>query len=50
MARKNPHAVAMGKRGGKARARRLTKEQLRAIGRLGGRPKGLGKKEPPAKS
>jgi len=47
--RKNPHAVALGKRGGKARAAWLTKEQLRAIGRLGGRPKGSSKK-PPAKS
>ena len=52
--RKNPHAVALGRKGGKARAASLTPEQLSAIGRkggkLGGRPKGSGKKEPPAKS
>jgi general stress protein YciG len=29
-------ASEMGKRGGKARAERLTKERLREIGRLGG--------------
>jgi len=51
--RKNPHAVALGRKGGKARAASLTPEQLSAIGRkggkLGGRPKGSSKK-PPAKS
>jgi general stress protein YciG len=46
--RKNPHAVALGRKGGTARAASLTPEQLRAIGKLGGRPKGSGKK--PTKS
>ncbi len=33
-----------GSLGGKARAARHTKEQLRKWGKLGGRPKGTGKK------
>jgi hypothetical protein len=46
--RKNPHAVALGRKGGKARAASLTKEHNSArIGKLGGRPKGSGKKPPP---
>jgi len=40
MATKNPHAVALGKlggaKGGKARAERLSEEQLSEIGRMGG--------------
>jgi hypothetical protein len=34
--RKNPHAKAMGKLGGKARARVLTDDQRKAIARMGG--------------
>ncbi len=34
--RKNPNAVAMGKLGGRARARKLTREERRAIARKGG--------------
>lgn len=33
---KNPHAMALGKRGGKARARNTTPEQRRAWARMGG--------------
>ena len=33
-----------GAQGGKTRARRYSKEQLREWGKLGGRPKGSGKK------
>lgn len=33
-----------GAKGGKARAERHSEEQLRAWGKLGGRPKGSGKK------
>ena len=40
MARKNPHAVALGKlggpKGGRARADNLSKEEMSAIGRMGG--------------
>jgi hypothetical protein len=40
MARKNPHAVALGKlggpKGGRARAENLSKEEMSAIGRMGG--------------
>jgi len=40
MARKNPHAVALGKlggpKGGRARAENLSKEELSSIGRMGG--------------
>jgi len=35
-----------GSEGGKARAKNHSKEQLSAWGRLGGRPKGSGKKQP----
>jgi len=31
--RKNPHAVALGRKGGKARAAKLTKEELSQQGR-----------------
>ena len=34
-----------GSIGGKARAKKYTKEQLSAMGKKGGRPKGSGKKQ-----
>ena len=34
---KNPHAVALGGLGGKARAAKLTAEELSAIGKMGGK-------------
>jgi general stress protein YciG len=33
---KNPHAVALGRRGGKARIENLTKEERRELGRKAG--------------
>jgi hypothetical protein len=33
--KKNPNAVALGSRGGKARARRLSADELSAIGKKG---------------
>jgi hypothetical protein len=33
MARKNPHAVALGRKGGKARAEKLSKKELSKQGR-----------------
>jgi len=40
MAMKNPHAVALGKlggpKGGRARAEKLSEEQMSEIGRMGG--------------
>jgi len=33
MRKKNPHAVALGKKGGKARAAKLTKQELSEQGR-----------------
>jgi hypothetical protein len=33
MAKKNPHAVALGRKGGKARAAQLTKKELSEQGR-----------------
>lgn len=36
--RKNPHAVALGKRGGRVKSE-LRKIQARINGKLGGRPK-----------
>jgi hypothetical protein len=36
---KNPHAVLLGSLGGQARAKKLTAEQLSAIGKKGGRPR-----------
>lgn len=33
--RKDPHAVALGKRGGEARAKKLSAAELSAIGRAG---------------
>jgi hypothetical protein len=33
--KKNPNAVALGSRGGKARAKRLSAEELSAIGKKG---------------
>jgi hypothetical protein len=38
MASKNPHAVALGKRGGRAKSQRKA-EASRANGKKGGRPK-----------
>lgn len=38
MSRKNPHAVALGRKGGKARAK-LPPAELSRIGRLGGQPR-----------
>jgi hypothetical protein len=35
----------VGAMGGKTRARKYTKEQLSEMGKLGGRPKGSGKKQ-----
>ena len=44
MAKKNPHAVALGRlgglKGGKARAEALTEAELSAIGRKGGKKGG----------
>lgn len=37
MATKNPAAVQLGRRGGKARAKKLSKEKRKEIARLGGR-------------
>jgi len=49
MARKNPHAVALGKlggpKGGRARAQNLSKEELSAIGRMGGEVGGKARAE-----
>ena len=36
---KNPNAVSLGSLGGKARAKKYSKEQLREMGKKGGRPK-----------
>jgi hypothetical protein len=33
MGKKNPHAVALGRKGGKARAAKLTKQELSQQGR-----------------
>jgi general stress protein YciG len=38
--RKNPHAVALGRMGGKARAEALTPEELANIGKKGGKKGG----------
>jgi hypothetical protein len=35
--KKNPAAVALGRRGGKARSKKLGKKQRKEIARLGGR-------------
>ncbi len=43
--RKDPAAVKLGKRGGKARARNLTPKELSAIGRMGGEAGGRGRKK-----
>ena len=37
MTRKNPHAVALGKLGGKKRVQSLTREELSDIARKGGK-------------
>jgi general stress protein YciG len=39
MKTKNEFAVKLGSLGGKARAKKLSKEQLSAIGKKGGRPR-----------
>jgi hypothetical protein len=36
MAKKNPHAMALGKLGGRARARNLSKEERQQIAKEGG--------------
>jgi hypothetical protein len=36
MAKKHPGAVALGKRGGKARSKKLSRKQRKDIARLGG--------------
>ena len=36
MPRKNPAAVSLGRRGGKARGKKLSKQRRREIARLGG--------------
>jgi general stress protein YciG len=36
MTRKNPAAVALGKKGGNARAKKLTKKRRQEIARMGG--------------
>lgn len=38
---KNEHAVSLGTLGGKARAKKFSKEQLSEFGKKGGRPKTL---------
>jgi len=45
--RKNPNAIALGSRGGKARAKRLSADELSAIGKKGARArlKSLGPSE-----
>jgi hypothetical protein len=54
MTRKNPHAVALGRRGGrvkseaKTRAARENGKLGAAYGKLGGRPKGTTRKPPPS--
>lgn len=37
--KKNPAAVKLGRKGGLARAKNLSKEQLSKIGKKGGRPR-----------
>jgi general stress protein YciG len=43
--KRNPAAVALGKRGGKARSKNLTPEELSEIGRKGGKAGGRGRKK-----
>lgn len=43
VARKNPHAVALGRRGGRARAKSLSAEARAAIARKAGKRGGLGR-------
>jgi len=40
MTRKNPHAAALGRKGGKARLKKMTAEQRREIARAAGRASG----------
>lgn len=39
MKHKNPHAVALGKKGGRERAKKYSKDQLSKWSKLGGRPR-----------
>ena len=43
--RKNPAAVSLGARGGRARAKNLSPERLRAIGRKGAKARWAKRKE-----
>jgi hypothetical protein len=45
MARKNPAAVSLGRLGGKARAKKLSAEDLAEIGRKGGQVGGKARAE-----
>jgi hypothetical protein len=45
MAKKNPAAVALGKKGGKARLTKLTAEQRSEIARKAGKAGGRGRKK-----
>jgi hypothetical protein len=45
MAKKNPAAVALGKKGGKARLKKLTPEQRTEIARKAGKAGGRGRKK-----
>jgi hypothetical protein len=47
--KKNPHAVALGRIGGKARLIKMTAEQRRAVSRLGNEVR-WGKRKPKAKA
>jgi len=46
VARKNPAAVELGRRGGKARARKLTKERAREIGQKAAQARWAKEKKP----
>jgi hypothetical protein len=43
--KKNPHAVALGKRGGKAKMSKLSAEERRAFAKLGGESGGRARAE-----
>jgi general stress protein YciG len=45
MAKKNPAAVALGRKGGKARLKKLTPEQRSEIARKAGKAGGRGRKK-----
>ena len=42
--KKDPAAVALGRKGGKARLRKMTAEERSAVARLGGKAGGRGRK------